>query len=183
MIPADDLKMEFKKYGELLWQTDLISYHAGNMSVRLDDGILITRTGAPLGFLKESDLIKAGFTGMTEGASSELHVHQMIYQMTDALAVIHSHPVHAVILSLLSKRIIPPDTEAHLFIGDSIPVVEGGAEDIARSLVDSRIVIVRGHGSFAKGKSLEEAFSITTTLERSCRIGYGLFVASLSQSR
>ncbi len=183
MISGKNLIMEFKKYGELLWKADLISYHAGNMSVKLDDGILITKTGAPLGFLKESDLIKAGFTGSTEGASSELYVHQMIYQMTDALAVIHSHPVNAVILSLIKDKIIPPDTEAHLLIGESINVVEGSAEDIARSLIDSRIVMVRGHGSFAKGKSLEEAFSITTTLERSCRIGYCLFVASLSQSR
>lgn len=179
----DELIREFKKYGKLLWQCDLISYHAGNMSIRLDEGILITRTGAPLGFLEDDDLIMAGFTGNTEHASSELPVHQMIYQLTDAMAIIHSHPINAVILSLMKDEIIPLDTEAHLLIGKRIPVVYGDAVKIAGALVDSRIVMVKGHGSFVKGKSLEEAFSITTTLERSSKIIYGLFVASLSQSR
>jgi len=43
--------------------------------------------------------------------------------------------------------------------------------DHASSLLQThRAVLVRGHGSFAVGGSLEEAFGITTTLEASAKI-------------
>jgi ribulose-5-phosphate 4-epimerase/fuculose-1-phosphate aldolase len=37
-------------------------------------------------------------------------------------------------------------------------------------LRDHRIVVVARHGSFAVGRSLEEALSVTTTLEMSAKI-------------
>ena len=44
------------------------------------------------------------------------------------------------------------------------------AEDIARALKESHIILVSGHGSFAIGQLLEEALSYTTILEASSQI-------------
>jgi L-fuculose-phosphate aldolase len=50
-------------------------------------------------------------------------------------------------------------------------VKPGGLADIiAQALKKHRIVMVHGHGSFAIGQLLEEAYSCTTTLEESCQV-------------
>ena len=46
------------------------------------------------------------------------------------------------------------------------------AEEIAEALKQHKIVLVRGHGTFATGQLLEEAYHYTTTLEESCRLLY-----------
>lgn len=179
---------EFQRFGNLLWQRGLISYQAGNISLLDKDSIIIKRRGAPLGFLKEKDVIRAPLEGEDPSASSELPTHQAIYKKTDARAIIHCHPPHAVTLSLFMDEITPLDTESHLLIGKGIPVIkapQGGKaiEEIAEVLKRNRIVIIKGHGTFSKGQTLEEAFSITTTLEYSCHIYWAWLVASSSHLR
>jgi L-fuculose-phosphate aldolase len=44
------------------------------------------------------------------------------------------------------------------------------ARQAAALLKDHRVVVVATHGSFAVGQSLEEALSVTTTLEMSAKI-------------
>jgi L-fuculose-phosphate aldolase len=44
------------------------------------------------------------------------------------------------------------------------------ADSIAQTLKQHRIIMVHGHGSFAIGQLLEEAYNITTMLEESCKI-------------
>jgi len=39
-------------------------------------------------------------------------------------------------------------------------------------LKEHRVVLVRGHGSFAASQLLEEAYYYTTVLEQSCRLLY-----------
>jgi Class II Aldolase and Adducin N-terminal domain. len=45
---------------------------------------------------------------------------------------------------------------------------EDSARAVSRYLSDYRIVLMGGHGSFAWGDMLEEAFMFTTSLEASC---------------
>jgi len=42
--------------------------------------------------------------------------------------------------------------------------------EIAQALKEQRLVMVHGHGSFAIGQLLGEAYNLTTILEESCRI-------------
>jgi L-fuculose-phosphate aldolase len=56
-------------------------------------------------------------------------------------------------------------------IGWNMEVKPGGLADIiAEGLKDHRIVAVRGHGSFAVGPILDEAYDCTTGLEEACEI-------------
>jgi L-fuculose-phosphate aldolase len=171
---------QFQEVGRDLFTRGLVSSHTGNLSIRLGDYLIITRRGSQLGCLQEQDLIETGIfknDRSTPLASTELAVHRTIYQVTSALAVIHAHPPHSIALSLKEKKIVPNSTEGYNTIG-VVPVLGWGmevkpggmADIIAEALKDRRIIMVHGHGTFATGQLLEEAFNYTTTLEENCQV-------------
>lgn len=173
---------EFAVVGRDLFASGLITSHGGNLSVRVGDRILITRRGAMLAHLTDEDIIETGLHKNDSGvalASSEIVVHRAIYQQTNALAVVHAHPPYAVTLSLYHDTIIPVDSEGSYLL-HQIPVVAAamtiGSEEVASLVAPMlgryRVVMVRGHGSFAVGQFLEEAWQWTSALEASCQILY-----------
>ncbi|PLX43143.1 MAG: fuculose phosphate aldolase [Deltaproteobacteria bacterium] len=173
---------QFRDIGRDLYLGGLVSSHAGNMSVRMGDRILITRRGSMVGRLKPDDLIETGLDAddaMVTLASSELIVHRAIYKATSALAIVHTHPPHATALSLSQDAIVPVDSEGSYLL-HKVPVVEAAktigssevAEVIPPALRDHKVAMLRGHGSFAVGELLEEAFMVTSSLEFSSRILY-----------
>ncbi len=106
-------------------------------------------------------------------ASSECRVLRQVYKETPHRAVVHVHPPHAV---TLSKNVISPvDSEGLLFC-PCIPILTGfpGSDELAlnisQRLLVSSVAIARGHGAFAGGKDLDEAYIHTTLVEHSCRI-------------
>lgn len=170
---------EFRHVGNCLWQRGLISYRAGNLSARTGDEMVITRRGAPLGFLDETLLVKGPLDAAIPGASVELPVHQAIYLATEARAVAHAHPPFAVTLSILLEEFVPADSEGALILGGKVPVImaresSGSAElaEAASKLLRAHpVVLVRGHGCFARStESLTDALSTITTLEASAQI-------------
>ena len=171
---------QFQSVGRDLFVRGIVASHTGNLSIRLRNRIIITRRGAMLGGLEEHDLIETGVSKndrSTPLASSELVVHRAIYQLTPAQAIIHAHPPHAVALSLTATEIVP-NCEESLNVVGPVPVlgwdtmVKPGelAETIADALNERRVVVVRGHGSFAVGQLLEDAYNCTTMLEESSQI-------------
>jgi L-fuculose-phosphate aldolase len=170
----------FQSVGADLYGRGIVSMHGGNLSVRQENNLVITRTGSRLGFLTDQDLITTGIERDDEStplASSELAVHRNIYKNSLFAAVVHSHPAHAVALSFFADKIVPQDEAGGLFI-PSVPVIGFGKEsapggfagDIAELLKTHAIVVVHKHGSFARGMTLEEAYVVTELLEISCQI-------------
>lgn len=176
------LVSQFQIVGRDLFNRGLVSSHSGNLSVRLGERLFITHRNSMLGCLEEQDLVETGIDKndrFTPLASTELAVHRSIYRCTSASAVAHAHPAYAVALSFSEREIIPCDVEGSLLLpvvpvlGWEMVVKAGGlAEEIAEMLQRYRIVLVRGHGSFAAGQLLEEAYHYTTILEESCRLLY-----------
>lgn len=171
---------QFQTVGRDLFARGLVSSHNGNLSIRLGSRIIITRRISMLNCLQEHDLIETGISKnnrSTPLASTDLAVHRAIYRETQALAIVHAHPPHAVALSLTETEIVPSGAEGLSVVG-TVPVVgwdmqvkpEALAEVIAQTLKQHRIVMVRGHGSYAVGQLLEEAYNFTTTLEESCQV-------------
>jgi L-fuculose-phosphate aldolase len=148
--------------------------------MRFGDRVIIKRRGAMLGRLKPHDLIETGLEKNDSGvalASTELIVHRAIYQATPALAAIHAHPRTAIALSLSRDEIVPIDNEGSYLL-KKIPVVtvemaSGSpqmAQTVAEVLQAYKIIMLRGHGSFATGQTLDEAFHWTSALEECCQI-------------
>ena len=171
---------EFQRIGKFLLQEGLINAFAGNMSVRQGDKIFITRRDSILADLREENIIEVGLDkGESDAqASRELVNHRAIYRETKAEAVIHAHPPNAIAISITDNKIIPQDAEGlYLYRAAAIVRVHQsiGSEEVARLLPSflqgsSVIAAVKGHGTFAVGKNLEEAYKYTSSLENSCRI-------------
>ena len=175
---------QFQSVGQNLFNQGLVSATSGNLSIRMGEHLIITRRGSKLNHLQEHDLIETGITKddqATPQASTELAVHRATYQQTPASAIVHAHPPYAIALSLKETEIVPSDAGG-LSMLSRVPVLGWGmkvrpgglAEIIAPALKKRRIIMVHGHGSFAIGQSLEEAYGYTTTLETSCQILYSL---------
>ncbi len=171
---------QFREIGRDLYVGDLISSHGGNISIRVGDHVIIKRRGAQLGRLKMHDLIETQIDKNDSGvalASTELLVHRKIYQMTPALAVVHCHPRTAIAFSLSRDEIVPIDNEASYLL-KKVPVIweefASGTPEMAKNLATMlqsyKIVMLRGHGSFAIGQTIDEAFHWSSTLEESCQI-------------
>ncbi len=173
---------QFQAVGGDLCVRGLVSSHSGNLSMRLGERLFITHRNSMLGHLAEQDLVETGVNRndrSTPLASTELAVHRCVYKHTCASAVVHAHPAYAVALSFSEREIVPCDVEGNLLLA-RVPVLGWGmtvkpgelAEEIAEALKENKIVLVRGHGTFAAGQLLEEAYHYTTTLEESCRLLY-----------
>jgi L-fuculose-phosphate aldolase len=90
---------------------------------------------------------------------------------------VHAHAIHTVTRSLFEDLIVPPDSESQLRLIDVRVVTstqlvgspEAGAK-LAAALVERRVAVLRAHGPFARGESLEDAYQAISCLEASCEI-------------
>ncbi len=98
------------RVGKSLFDRGYVHATAGNISVQLDDGFLITPTDACMGFLDPAKLAKldANAQHMSgEKPSKTIALHARIYAATapfnaPAGCIIHTHSTHCVALSLQS---------------------------------------------------------------------------------
>jgi len=172
-------KEEISKFGRKLVAQGLAYAHFGNISLLSDGKILITSTGSMLDEIGDHQVIEVTLKGPCPEdvlASCETVVHRAIYEKTRAGAVIHTHSPYAVATSILEEGPFEPmDSEGARFLG-TVPIVEGemGSPDLAKNasgaLKEHRACIVRGHGIFAIGATLEEAYIVACMVEHSAMI-------------
>jgi len=176
----EQILTQFQEIGRDLYVAGLVSSHGGNISVRFGNRLIIKRRGAMLGRLKENDLIETRLDKPDSGvmlASTELVVHRAIYLSTPALSVVHAHPRIAIALSLCRDEIVPIDNEASYLL-HKVPVVSAefasGSPELVKklpaALQEYKIVMLRGHGCFSTGQTLDEAFQWVSCLEEACEI-------------
>jgi len=165
---------EFARIGTRLRNEGLVVANFGNMSARSNDGFLITSTGSYLDCPGKAVLVPLEGP-VPSNASSEYRAHREVYRATRHSALVHAHPPHAVAASLVMNEIMPMDREGGMFC-PVISVVEGkpGSDEIGRNVAEAlrlaNVVVVKGHGTFAAGKGLDEAYILTSLVEHSCRI-------------
>jgi L-fuculose-phosphate aldolase len=173
---------EFQRIGRAIFLANLNNSHSGNMSFRVGDRVLITRRGCMLGFLRDGDVVETGLWKNDSGialASTEVDVHRAIYRQTSNLAVLHVHPLTATALSILQDEIIPIDVEGSYHLR-RIPVLgfEYGtsskemAAELPEALRNYKVVMVKSHGAFTAGQSLEEALHYAHMAENIAQIIY-----------
>jgi 3-dehydro-4-phosphotetronate decarboxylase len=127
-----ELREEICRVGRSLFQRGYVHATAGNISVRLPDGYLITPTDACLGFLEPERLARVGEDGVQQSgdrASKTLALHRRIYAAdANAHCVLHTHSNHLVALTLagvLSRNeILPPITPYFVMKVGRVPLVE-----------------------------------------------------------
>jgi len=127
------LREEVCRIGRSLFKRGYVHATAGNISVRLDDGFLITPTDACLGQLSPERLAKVGLDGQQlsgDRASKTLALHRRIYEAacetdTGTRCVIHTHSTHLVALSLnaTGPELLPALTPYFVMKVGHVPVV------------------------------------------------------------
>lgn len=169
------------KFGRELLIQGLNNSHSGNLSCRRENTVYITRHGARLGDLAYQDFVPVNLKDdkRDKDASVEIKVHRAVYLANPEIrAIIHCHPPHAIALSLTCDKIIPVDMEGKYYLPE-IPVLtecrdvissECVAENLPQLFARYKIVVVKGHGSFAVGKNFEEAYLYTSVCESISKI-------------
>jgi Ribulose-5-phosphate 4-epimerase and related epimerases and aldolases len=164
----------FERIGKRLFAEHLVGGNFGNMSVRDDTGFYIKRAGAYLDDPGEPVFVP--FKGpVPKEASSEYRVHLAVYSTMPYKAIVHAHPPYAIAASLGADEIVPLDSEGEMFCR-TIPVVAGApgtqglADAVSRAMAEHKLVVARGHGTFAAGATLDEAFQLTSLAEHSSKI-------------
>jgi ribulose-5-phosphate 4-epimerase/fuculose-1-phosphate aldolase len=107
-MTESEARDEICRVGRSLFERGYMHATAGNISVRLDDGFLITPTDACLGFLDPARLARLDAQGVQTGgdrASKTIALHTRIYAAarrfdTATACVIHTHSTHCVGLTL-----------------------------------------------------------------------------------
>lgn len=121
------------RVGKSLFDRGYVHATAGNISVKLDDGFLITPTDACLGFLDPARLARLDRnTEQVSGdkASKTIALHARIYSATapfniPAGSVIHTHSTHCVALSLQTPglELLGPLTPYFVMKVGHVPVI------------------------------------------------------------
>jgi ribulose-5-phosphate 4-epimerase/fuculose-1-phosphate aldolase len=124
---------EICRVGKSLYERGYVHASAGNVSVRLEDGFLITPTDACLGFLDPAALSRLDREGKQLSgapASKTIALHTAIYRAAAAFdantaCVIHTHSTHAVALSLRSSdaELLPPLTPYFVMKVGHVPLL------------------------------------------------------------
>jgi L-fuculose-phosphate aldolase len=175
-VDESRLREEIGFYSHLLVDLGLLEFKGGNLSVRVDDDMLITKRSVAKAIPSPDDIVRTSIFHEDEGAfqaSSAMEIHRAIYKATDAKAVIHAHPSKTVSLSLFLDELVPLEENGLLYLRPKVSVVAPptlfgwnlAAEEMADCLRTEKVVVQKWHGTFAKGVDLSEAFHRTRAVE------------------
>ena len=159
---------------------------AGNISVRLEDGYLMTPTNSSLGRLEAAAISKLDRDWNHVGGdrpSKEVFMHRAVLTARPgAGAVVHLHSTHATAISCLAApgedAPIPALTPYFVMrVGRSLPVVryyrpgdpamEG---EIHAAALGARALLLANHGPVVSGASLVDAVYAAEELEEAARL-------------
>ena len=158
---------------------------AGNISVRLEDGFLITPTDACLGHLDPARLSRLDRDGNQmsgDRASKAIRLHAAIYDADSSLGgIVHTHSTHFVALSLTPgidpNNILPPLTPYHVMKAGRIPLIpyrrpgDPAVADLVRPLVPNvRGVMLSRIGPTFWHKTADEAAAALEEAEETAKL-------------
>jgi len=171
--------------GHSLFERGLAPGSSGNLSVRLDDGWLLTPTNACLGHLDPQRLARLDAQGQQVGgdaATKEAFLHLAMYRSRpQARAIVHLHSSHAAAVSCLAdldaNDCIPPLTPYFVMKIGRLPLVPyhrpgdpALAAEVGRLAVRHTAVLLANHGPVVAGSSLEAALYATEELEETAKL-------------
>ncbi len=171
--------------GQSLFNRGYTHGTAGNISLRIDDGWLITATDACLGRLDPAEIAKMATTGhLAEGVrpSKSLALHRAIYGQDSRLrAIVHTHSTSLVALSLLGVWhplcVVAPLTPYFVMKVGQIPLIRyhrPGSPQVIKLVVphvhSARGVLLERLGPVVWHSTLDEAAHALEELEQSARL-------------
>jgi ribulose-5-phosphate 4-epimerase/fuculose-1-phosphate aldolase len=173
------------RHGEALYQRRYAHGSSGNISVRIDDGFLITPTNSCLGRLDPARIAKVGFDGKPvsgDKPSKESFLHLAMYQeRPSATGIVHLHSTHSVAVSCLCHKdagdVLPPITAYYVMRVGTLPLVPYFApgdpalgDAVGALAAKHSAVLLANHGPVVAGSSLSAAVNAIEELEETARL-------------
>ena len=158
---------------------------SGNISVRVDDGWLMTPTGSTMGMLDPARISKLDESGALvsgDAPTKESFLHFAMYEERPAAqAIVHLHSTHSVAVSCLDDidpaNVLPPITAYFVMKIGTLPLVPyypPGDLDLAKAVREMaskhHAVLLANHGPVVAGKSLRDAVYAVEELEETAKL-------------
>ena len=181
-----ELRQLLSELAASLFQRGYAVGSAGNISVKLADGYLMTPTNSSLGRLDPVKISKLDSTFQHVGGdkpSKEVFMHRAVYRARPEVgAVVHLHSTMATAVSCLAdadpNSPIPALTPYFVMrVGERLPVVPyyrpGNPEmepAIHEAAKGAKALLLANHGPVVSGKNLIDAVYAAEELEESARL-------------
>jgi len=162
-------------HGRRMTADRLVVGTSGNLSIRVGDLLAVTPSGHAYETLTpelvgvhrlDGDAVEAPLA-----PTSELAFHQLIYQHTDAAAVVHTHSTAATVVSTLVEE-LPTIHYILAVMGGPIrvaPYATFGSQELAANVataIEGRSgVLLANHGAITYGPSIQVAYDRALYLE------------------
>jgi L-fuculose-phosphate aldolase len=154
---------------------------AGNLSIRLPDGFLITPSGVPYDQLTEDSLVQLDHDGGVVGngkPSSEWRFHQAIYtERSEAGAIVHCHSPYATALACLGRPIPAFHYEVAFAGGPNIRCAryatfgtQALSDNVIAALAGRKACLIGNHGMVSFGEDMDRALFLAHEVEQLARI-------------
>jgi ribulose-5-phosphate 4-epimerase/fuculose-1-phosphate aldolase len=168
-----------------MFERGLTHGSTGNISLRVDDGWLMTPTGSSFGDLDPARLARLDANGRHVGGDAptkEAFLHRAMYvEQPRFSAVVHLHSLHSVAVSVLAdvnaEDVLPPLTAYYVMRVGRLPLVPYFAPGDAKLAEAVRgyagrhhALLLANHGPVVAGTSLATAADAIEELEATARL-------------
>jgi L-fuculose-phosphate aldolase len=164
------------RYGLRLVADGLVVGAAGNISIRLGDTIVMSPSGINYDQVTQDSVNVLSAAGdILDGTgrrSSEWPMHRRLYDLTDAVAVVHTHSPFSVAVGTVCDEIPAVHYSVLRLGGPTVRVAayttfgsDGLAGNVAAALEDRFAALLQNHGTIAYGATIEEAYDRAQLLE------------------
>jgi len=172
-------------HGRSLFERGLVPGSSGNISVRLEDGLLVTPTNSCLGRLDPARISRLDLDGRHSAGdppSKEGFLHLAVYrEREEAGAIVHLHSTHAVALSCLQdtdpRDALPPLTPYAVMKLGRVPLVPyhrpgdlALAEAVGRLAREHHALLLANHGPVVAAADLDGAVYAIEELEEAAKL-------------
>lgn len=158
---------------------------AGNVSLRQEQGYLITPTGMAYDECTADDMVLMDFKGQsssTRKPSSEWRFHQDIFlERSDVNAVVHVHSTFATTIACLGKEVPSFHYMVAVAGGKDIRCADYhtfGTQELSDAVMgalkDRKACLMANHGMLAVGPDLKKALAMAVEVEKLCEIYWRL---------
>jgi 3-dehydro-4-phosphotetronate decarboxylase len=181
----NQLREQIAVIGKSFYDRGLAHGSAGNISVKVPDGWLMTPTNSCMGRLDPARISRLDASGKLvsgDKPSKETFLHIAMYrERASAGAVVHLHSVHAVAISCLAgidpNDVFPPITAyAIMQVGRLalVPYYPPGDEALAGAVGKlagkHHAVLLANHGPVVAGATLDAAVNAIEELEQTAKL-------------
>ena len=158
---------------------------SGNISVRMEDGWLMTPTGCSMGNIEPERISKLDINGNVisgDPPTKESFLHLAMYEKRPQdSAVVHLHSTHSVAVSCLDEinpqNVLPPITAYYVMRIGTLPLIPyfppGDiklAKVVREMASEHHAVLLANHGPVVSGKGLQDAVYATEELEETAKL-------------